>query len=111
MRVGGFFAAPLESQMPDFILLMHAPAGDEVMADWTPYLDGLAAKGALRGGSVIGSGVAMRRDGAEAAVSASLSGFVRIVADDLDQARAFVAGNPTYEAGGTVEVRELPVTG
>ena len=111
MRAGGVVSATRESQMPDFILLMHAPAGDEAMADWTPYLDGLAAKGALRGGSAIGGGVAMRRDGAEAAVSASLSGFVRIVADDLDQAQALVAGNPTYEAGGTVEVRELPVTG
>jgi hypothetical protein len=96
--------------MPDFILLMHAPAADEVMADWGPYLDSLSAKGALRGGSAIGAGVALRRDGAPAAISASLSGFVRIEADDLDQARGMVAGNPTYEAGGTVEIRELPIT-
>jgi hypothetical protein len=34
-----------------------------------------------------------------------------VIAADLDQAKALVAGNPVFEAGGTVEIRELPETG
>jgi hypothetical protein len=36
------------------------------------------------------------------------SGYIRVQASDLDAARELVAGNPVYEAGGTIEVRELP---
>jgi len=41
-------------------------------------------------------------------ISAQLAGFIRIEATDLAEARTLLAGNPTYEAGGTVEIRELP---
>jgi hypothetical protein len=40
-----------------------------------------------------------------------LSGYIRISAGDLDEARGLLAGNPVFEAGGTVEIRELPRTG
>lgn len=33
-----------------------------------------------------------------------------VAADSLDAARALLAGNPVFEAGGTVEIRELPRT-
>jgi hypothetical protein len=39
-----------------------------------------------------------------------LTGFIRVRAKSLEQAKALVAGNPLYEAGGTVEIRELPRT-
>ena len=39
-----------------------------------------------------------------------LAGFVRVSAKDLDEACTLLAGNPVYEAGGTVEIRELPET-
>ncbi len=37
-----------------------------------------------------------------------ISGFIRIEADDLEHATRLLAGIPVYEAGGTVEIRELP---
>ena len=97
--------------MAHFILLMHNDydTGDRG-EDWQPYLDWLGSEGALRGGSAIGGGLCMRRAGKVPDVSSRIGGYVKIQARDLSHAREFVVGNPVYEAGGTVEIRELPVT-
>ena len=95
--------------MPDYILLMH----DDVVAPETPemwdhYLTTLRAAGVFEGGSSIGRGVALRNSAAAAPLSAQLVGFIRVTAPDDAAARRLVDGNPVYECGGTVEVRELP---
>lgn len=94
--------------MADYILLMHGDGGEERAADWEAYLDGLANAGRLRGGSAIGHGAAYRKAVPAGGVSTHLTGFVRIVADSLVDAETCLAGNPVYEAGGTVEIRLLP---
>ncbi|CAN5151749.1 hypothetical protein BH10PSE1_BH10PSE1_02220 [soil metagenome] len=95
--------------MADFILLMHDDAtSPERTADWEAWFATLRAKGAFEGGSAIGQGASFRKDGAPGSVSGHLNGFVRVTADSLAGAQALLAGNPVYEAGGTVEVRELP---
>jgi hypothetical protein len=33
-----------------------------------------------------------------------------VTADDIEQAKTLLNGNPHFEAGGTVEIRELPRT-
>jgi len=93
--------------VPDFILLMHAdaPPGPQ---DWEPYLKRLRASGAFQGGSAIGDGECVRKDGKAAPITAHLGGYIRIIAQDMTDARTFLEGNPVYEAGGTVEIRELP---
>jgi len=96
--------------MKDYLLLMHDDAPEETLDDWPPYLDRLAASGRLRGGSAIGEGACLRRDGVERPVAKHLSGFVRIVAESLEDAATCLEGNPVYEAGGTVEIRHLPET-
>ena len=97
--------------MNDYILLMHddvpadrRPAGD----GWPAYIARLRAAGAFQGGSSLGGGVCVRQDSASPPITGHLAGFIRIRAADLDAACALVAGNPVFEAGGTVEVRELP---
>jgi hypothetical protein len=52
----------------------------------------------------------VRKRGATPSVTAHLTGYVRVVADSLDHAKSMLAGNPLYEAGGIVEIRELPRT-
>ncbi len=95
--------------MANYIFLMHDDATVPVRGDaWPPYLERLRASGAFRGGSAIGPGVCLRKTGAPPATTGHLGGFLRVEVADLEQARALVAGNPVYEAGGTVEVRELP---
>lgn len=95
--------------MNDYILLMHKDATAPVSDDaWGPYFERLRALGAFEGGSAIGGGVAVRKHLAPAALTAQLGGFIRVTAVSLEAAKALVAGNPVYEAGGTVEVRELP---
>jgi hypothetical protein len=92
--------------MADFIFLMHGDAQAE--GDWAPYLAKLRESGCFQGGSSIGGGVAVRKDGAARSTSAQLSGYIRVEARDLDHARTMLEGNPVYEGGGTVEIRELP---
>jgi hypothetical protein len=99
----------------DYLLLMHddLPAGATEGGDeaWGRYLAWLRERGGFGGGSAIGGGVCMAKGRAPAPLAAHLTGFLRIQAASLDEARALVAGNPVYEAGGTVEIRELPRSG
>lgn len=96
--------------MADFILLMHADGGPETDADWEAYFEVLQASGQFRGGSAIGAGGAFRRGDAGPAGSTTLTGYIRVEADTLEAAQVFLIGNPVFEAGGTVEIRELPRT-
>lgn len=95
--------------MAEFIFLMHAgpQTRDE---DWPIYFTKLRAAGVFDGGSAIGGGSCERKAGAAPPVTTHLSGYIRVKAKDLADARKFLAGNPVYEAGGTVEIRELPRT-
>lgn len=97
--------------MAEFLLLMHADGGAESDDAWGRYLEGLRATGKFQGGSAIGDGACFRRTGAAAAVSAQLTGYIKVEAESLEAARAFLHGNPAYEAGATVEIRELPRDG
>ncbi len=97
--------------MAEFIFLMHSPPEGGGPDDlWGPYLAGLRSKGVLQGGSAIGGGFCARKGGEAPPISPRLSGFIRVEAASLEAARALLEGNPDYEAGGVVEVRELPVT-
>ncbi|MDB5421864.1 MAG: hypothetical protein JWR59_1811, partial [Brevundimonas sp.] len=61
-------------------------------------------------GWAFGEGAAFRKPGVAAPVAGLIGGFVRVSAFDLEAARVLLNGNPVYEAGGTVEIRLLPVT-
>ena len=95
--------------MGDYILLMHDDAVEqECGAAWQAYLDVLRSSGAFGGGSAIGAGVCLRKNGDPALPSDHLTGYIRVQAASMDEARRFVTGNPTFECGGTVEIRALP---
>lgn len=100
--------------MKDYLLLMHndvppdaSSAADSAEA-WTRYLATLRTSGRFEGGSVIGDGACVRKDGAAHAITPHLGGCIKVRAASLDEARGFLAGNPVFELGGTVEIRELP---
>jgi hypothetical protein len=100
--------------MPDYLLLMHDDTrelGNQGRNDdWGPYIGRLQASGNFQGGSAIGGGVCARKSGATPSITGHLSGFIRVSASTLDDARTLLIGNPVFEAGGTVEIRELPRT-
>lgn len=51
----------------------------------------------------------MYRKGAPAdSACLDVTGYLRVRAANLDDAARFLTGNPHYEAGGGVEIRELP---
>jgi hypothetical protein len=94
--------------MQRFIVLMH---NDTVVAEdgeaWGPYLDHLRSSGRFEGGSSIGDGETHRLSGSAATTSTTVVGYLIIQAESLDDARCAFAGNPTYQAGGTIEIRAL----
>ncbi len=100
--------------MNEYILLMHQDASDPQAASdpahWARYITQLRSTGKFDGGSSIGQGERLRKGQPGQPCDTALSGFMRIRAANLDEAKELVAGNPVYEAGGTVEVRELPST-
>ena len=94
--------------MNDYILLMHDDARDQRSEDWQAYLEKLQRTGRFNGGSAIGSGECCNKLRSDRGISGHLSGYIRVQAESLDDAKRFLEGNPAYEAGGTVEIRELP---
>lgn len=96
--------------MPNFILLMHNDAQGEDENAWDPYFARLRARGAFEGGSAIGDGACFRKPGHRTPATAHLTGYIRITAKDFTDAQSLLDGNPVYDAGGSVEIRELPQT-
>lgn len=96
--------------MNDYIFLMHDDALPEPDRghNWDVYFARLRAAGAFQGGSAIGGGLCVSKRNSPPAITGHLAGYIRVTAADLDRARELVSGNPVYEAGGTVEIRELP---
>ena len=98
--------------MNDYILLLHGDAMDRVAADdgvkWGEYFATLRKSGQFDGGSSIGAGERLKKREAITSASTELTGYIRFRAVSLEETRRFLIGNPVYEAGGTVEIRELP---
>jgi len=93
--------------MPEYIFLVHDVAVDDA-AGSEAYLTKLQKVGVFRGGSEIGKGIGDRKSGSTPPISNHLTGFISVAADRLEDAQGLLAGNPVFEAGGTVEIRELP---
>jgi hypothetical protein len=49
----------------------------------------------------------VRASGGPGAPADHIVGYLFVQAEDLEAAQAFLPGNPVFEAGGTVEFREL----
>ncbi len=97
--------------LKEYILFMHSDGErSEKAEEWTAYFSRLHESGRFQGGSAIGDGACLRKDETPGQLHSSLSGYIRVLARDLDDAKTFVTGNPVFEAGGTVEIRELPKT-
>ena len=95
--------------MADYILFMHDDAVDDPNA-WDAYLPTLKQKGVFEGGSAIGGGICTRKGVAAADITKHLVGYIRVAAATIDEVKSLLSGNPHFEAGGTVEIRELPRT-
>ena len=95
--------------MRAFILLMH---NDTISREdgWEAYIQRLTKAGVFQGGSAMGEGLSARKNGQPGNVTAHLAGFIRVSAESLEHAKSLLVGNPVFEAGGTVEIRELPRT-
>jgi hypothetical protein len=93
--------------MNDYLFLMHNDATGDGVA-WAAYFERLRRSGRFDGGSAIGAGECVRKMGAAPAVTGHLAGYIRVRAESVAEAKTLLAGNPVFEAGGTVEIRALP---
>lgn len=100
--------------MNDYIFFMHDDAsgetGNRSDDEWAAYFTKLRQAGVFQGGSAIGDGVCVSKSTSVPGITPHLSGYIRVQAQSLSHARELVIGNPVFEAGGTVEIRELPKT-
>lgn len=95
--------------MKEFMFFMHNDAGDGANdgAAWATYLGRLQRTGRFAGGSSIGAGACFAKSKSAPAITAHITGFIRVEAEDLASAQQMLGGNPVFESGGTVEIREL----
>ena len=97
--------------MANFILFMHndatRPGKPE---DWDRYISLLRAGKHFVGGSAIGAGVTIKGDAVSDKITPNIGGYMVIHARDIEEAKQLVQENPVRQAGGTVEVRDLPRT-
>lgn len=99
--------------MNEYLFLMHNDAADDSGSrddQWAAYIERLQQAGAFQGGSALGGGVCVAKAGVPAPISSQLTGYILVHTESLSRARELVQGNPVFEAGGTVEIRELPRT-
>lgn len=95
----------------EWIMLMHNDAQVDVLdGNWPSYIARLSNLSALRGGSAIGPGICIRKLSPVPEVTAKIVGYVKVEAPTIEAAKSLLEGNPVFEAGGTVEIRELPET-
>lgn len=95
--------------MRDFIMLMHNDAVEEPTSEmWSSYFSFLRGRRVYEGGSSIGAGEVFRKQAIRGKASEHLAGYVRVQAGSLTEATELLIGNPVFECGGTVEIRELP---
>ena len=98
--------------MNDYIFFMHddaqktVPAASDVL--WEKYFVMLRASGRFLGGSSIGTGTCVTKTGQPKHITSHLSGYIRVHAENIEEAKKLLEGNPVLELGGTVEIRELP---
>lgn len=94
--------------MRDFILFMHDDTTTAPVPEmWSSYFTALRRLDAFEGGSAIDSGLAYRKEGKPGSTSGRLTGYIKVRAKSLTAARKLLTGNPVFECGGTVEIREL----
>jgi hypothetical protein len=96
--------------MAEYLFLMRDDATTDETDSWDDYIRKLSEAGAFEGGSAVGTGVCMRKRGATPPLTEGLVGYMRVTAPSIAAAQSLVPGNPHFEAGGTIEIRELPRT-
>jgi hypothetical protein len=94
----------------DYIFLMHNDVSPESGGDaaWSQYILRLRTTGRFGGGSSIGHGVCVRKNGLASEITMKIGGYITVQAESLEDAMTLLVGNPVFEAGGTVEIRDLP---
>ena len=101
---------PAQDNVNEYLLLMHDDVTNPQIASdnqrWESYFESLHQSGRFDGGSSIGPGISLRKQSPEAPLT-PINGFIRVRAESLLDAQQFIKENPIFEAGGTIEIREL----
>lgn len=87
-----------------YLMLNHGSASSE---EWTAYIQLLSSNRHLQGGSALADGISLQNSSFSAPISPTITGYILIQAESLDQAQSLVAQSPIHKSGGTVELFTL----
>ncbi len=90
--------------MSEYMMLMKGTGNND---DWQAYIDKLIESGRFRGGSILGNGKCVSKQGADR--DCTVTGFMRFEADNIDQIKELLADNPDYESGSEIEILKIMV--
>ena len=97
--------------MNEYIIFMFNDATNQAASEddtlWSEYISKLRQTGQFDGGSSIGGGERFRKGQATKSAITEISGFIRVRADCVEAAKNLLVGNPAYEAGASIDIREL----
>lgn len=93
--------------MPKYLMINHGVGSPE---HWEAYFDLLIGGEHLVGGSSLASGMSLRNGQYAGAISESVTGYIVIHAENLEQAKELMVKSPIHAAGGTVELFPLEET-
>lgn len=93
--------------MTKYLMINHGVGSPE---DWEVYFDMLIGGDHLVGGSSLASGISLKGGQYAGAISESVTGYIVIQVENLEQAKEFMVKSPIHRAGGTVELFPLEET-
>lgn len=93
--------------MPKYLMINHGVGAPE---HWETYFDLLIGGDHLVGGSSLASGISLQNGQYAGAISETVTGYIVIQADHLDQAKDLMTQSPIHRAGGMVELFPLEET-
>lgn len=98
------------SEALEYIVLIRNNATSPASSnEWDGFFDRAKSSGMFKGGSALGSAFVMGKEVDEQA-SSMLGGFMRFDSESTTELKALLETHPVVQAGGSIEVVEMPVT-
>lgn len=81
--------------------------GSGSSADWDAYFQMLLDNRHMLGGSALAAGISLQGSQFSAPLSSTITGYLLIQAESLEQAKQIMFQSPVHKSGGTVEMFAL----
>lgn len=93
--------------MAEFITINHGIGSSD---EWNRYFELLRERRLIIGGSAVGPGISVKESVCGEAMTPTITGYILIQAESLQQAIELMRLSPVHKSGGTVELFPLMKT-